>query len=144
MLDRAALALAPIGLRKIARSLTGESSLAAPPGLDMARTIVQILHDEVGEAGDAARLPAVVDDPGPGLQATLSQRHLEEGAAGESDSEREQLRFAGAIHGVTGKGTATILLHSAEARTPEGLIDLLRFAWERTQVIRVIPRAPER
>ncbi len=60
-------------------------------------------------------------------------------------SPKDQLRAAGALHGVTLSGTAAVLFPPPSSPGVEELLDLLAFAWKNTEVTRVrFVRAPER
>ena len=56
----------------------------------------------------------------------------------------QQLTAAGALHAIAGQGTARVLLPRGPSPTPDELVELLNFAWRRTEVIRAVFISPDR
>ena len=140
LLDRARLAVVPLGLDAVVRSLTGQGAAASPQSLEFAQQLVQQLHTCLQDAGRAAHLDVGLDSPGPGLTALLPPAACR--AAGLScpdaqASPERQLTAAGALHAITGQGTACVLLPGDAEPAPDGLVELLQFAWRRTELVRV-------
>ncbi len=83
----------------------------------------------------------VLDSPGPGLSEMLSSEALPEAGLSCADrraSPGQQLSAAGSLHAVAGQGTARVMLPHGSAPTPDELVELLHFAWRRTEVHRAI------
>jgi hypothetical protein len=136
LLDRARLVVVPLGLG----SLTGR-------GMD-ARHVVHRLNDHLQQAGRAVSLDVCLDSPGPGLTELLAPANLATAGLSYAEADADaaqQLRAAGALHAVTGQGTARVHWpHDAEPSADE-YVELLQWAWRRTDVVRVIfPRQPTR
>jgi hypothetical protein len=141
LLDRARLAVVPLGLDTVVWTLTGQGPAASPSALGLARQLLQVLQDQLQLAGRDAHLEVGIDSPGPGLSELLAPGTLATAGLSLADAEttpEQQLSAAGALHAVTGQGTARVLLPDGAAPTPDALVDLLQYAWRRTDVVRVI------
>jgi hypothetical protein len=140
LLERAALAVVPLGLNAVVRTLTGQSPAASPLSLQFACELVERLHDELQAAGRAAHLDVALDSPGPSLRARLSRAvQLDAGltcADAAAPTER-QLLAAGALHVLTGHGTAELAWPAGTTPSPDMVVDLLQFAWRRTELLRL-------
>jgi hypothetical protein len=119
LLDRARLAVVPLGLETVTEGR-----------LD----VVQALHEHLQSAGRAVSLDVSLDSPGPGLAELLSP-DARRTAGADADPE-QQLRAAAALHAITGHGTAHVMLPGNGE--PGALIELLHYAWRRTEVVRVV------
>jgi hypothetical protein len=124
LLDRARLVVAPVGLEAVVRRLTGQSPTRSPLALDCACRIVETLTTCLAAAGQVAHLDAVLAD-------------AEEPAAFATP--QQQLQAASKLHALAGHGTAWVQV-AAGARA-EQVLELLRFAWKRSEVGRVRFRA---
>jgi hypothetical protein len=147
LLDRACLAVVPLGLNGIVRTLTGRSPATGGAALELARQLLQRLHDCLQEAGRAAHLEVALDSPGPGLREMLPGGALIEAGLSCADTDAppgQQLTAAGALHAIAGQGTARVLLPRGPSPTPDELVELLNFAWRRTEVIRAVFISPDR
>jgi hypothetical protein len=123
LLDRARLVAAPVGLAEVARVLGGASP-------DIVRQTVQRLQDVLRQDGGASRLETCLDNLRGDLAGGLTAW---DGAA----PVKEQLRSAGLLQGVAETGTAAVLVPEGRLPTPEQVADWLRWAWQRTDVVRV-------
>jgi hypothetical protein len=145
LLDRACLAVVPLGLNSVVRALTGHAPADGGAALKLAGQLLQRLHDCLQDAGRAAHLEVGLDSPGPGLHAMLPGGALPEAGLSCADTAaaaRQQLTAAGALHAVAGQGTARVLLPHGPAPSPEELVELLNFAWRRTEVNRAVFISP--
>jgi hypothetical protein len=141
LLDRARLAVVPLGLDRVVRSLTGRESLASERSLDALRHILQQLHDDLQAAGRAVHLEVSIDSPGPGLAAMLPVSALI--TAGPSAVDRQasaerQLAAASVLHAVARQGTMRMFLPSRATAAVDDLLEALYYAWRRTEVVRVL------
>jgi hypothetical protein len=50
---------------------------------------------------------------------------------------KQQVRAAGPLHGVAGGGTAAVLLAPDEPLNPTAVVQLLHYAWQKTEVARL-------
>jgi hypothetical protein len=140
LLERAALAVVPVGLNAVVRALTGQSPAASPLSLQFACELVQRLHDELQNAGRSAHLDVALDSPGPGLASRLPPEASADAGLSCIDSAvgpERQLLAAGALHVLTGHGTAEVRWPAGAAPTADALVELLQFAWRRTELVRL-------
>jgi hypothetical protein len=145
VLERARLVVVPIGLESAVRALTGRGLCDGKPP-DLARDIVRRLGDVLRHDGASALIDATVDGAaGFVLERSVRPRSGEmtlEHVAGVTAWEpaaaaKVQLRAAGALHSVTGSGTAAVLLSEDHFSGSDNLIDVLSWAWQQTDVVRV-------
>lgn len=143
LLDRARLAVVPLGLNGVVRALTGHGIgfERGDSGLSVGRQIVQHLDEHLRAAARDVSLEACLDSPGPGLTELLPLP--DRLAAGLSCADAtldpaDQLRAAGVLHGIAGQGTARVLLPRDREPAVAELGELLQFAWRRTEVVRVV------
>jgi hypothetical protein len=138
LLDRARLVVTPVGLDAVVRTLSGSALTSGKPAVDTARRIVQSLQDDLGVAGRTYRLECCVDEGG-GLGKHCEDARAVAGVTGwdPSASWRAQLRAAGPLHAAVQGGTALIVLPSERVLGGADLLDLLRYAWEKTEVARL-------
>jgi hypothetical protein len=141
LLDRARLSVVPLGVEAMARSLTGHGPATNADSLEVARQVLQQLHDHLQAAGRAAHLEMVLDSPGPGLTEMLPAANLSSAGmscADGSATPEQQVTAAGMVHAISRHGTARILWPNRARATPDDLVELLHFAWRRTEVVRVM------
>lgn len=143
LLDRARLVAAPIGLDRVARGFHGQGMAAGGASLEFGRRVAQRLREVLRQDGRAClldarldgpadfRLPDDLEQPGPGEDARRVAGLTAWDAAAPA---RNQLRSAGALH-ASEAGTAALLVPRDSA--PEELAEWLRWAWNKTDVVRV-------
>ncbi len=147
LLDRARLAVVPLGLPAVVRGLTGHSAAADRSALELARGLLERLSEGLQEAGRAAHLEVVLDSPGPGFAAAPGADGSTAAALGGADEAvppERQVAAAGVLHAVAGRGTAHVCWPGDLGPTPDGVLALLSFAWRRTEVLRMIVQRPGR
>ncbi len=151
LLDRARLVMVPVGLEGAVRTLTGHGICSSNPALELARQILSSLWANLRQAGHAASLDVCVDGPSwtalapaagfalsgegswlPGADQVAGLTCWEAAAAATA-----QIQKAGPLHAAAGTGTAAVLLPQDNPPSPEELVDLLHFAWKRTEVARL-------
>jgi hypothetical protein len=143
LLDRARLVVAPIGLEAVARAYTGEAPCVSRASLDFARQVVERLHDVLRRDGPTYQLDACLDGVAAFTLEELPGPHDHiKNVAGLTPWDgtappKNQLRAASAWHAVADAGTATILLPEDRPLPPEEAADLLRHAWQHTEVVRL-------
>ncbi len=139
LLERARLLIAPIGLEPAVRKLCGVGLCAGGAGLELARRIVQRLQAILVQDGPACQLEACLDGPAAfhpeGEQSSDIPAGLTPWDAA-ADPE-DQLRAADTLHAAAGTGTAAVLLPAEGTPSPDALVSALRFAWTRSEVVRV-------
>jgi hypothetical protein len=123
LLDRARLAVAPVGLPEVARAL----GTASP---DIVPQTVQRLRDVLRQDGGACRLETCLDNVREDLASGLT-------AWDGTVPVKDQLRTAGVLQGEAEAGTAAVLVPEGRLPAPEQVADWLRWAWQRTEVVRV-------
>lgn len=133
LLDRARLVAVPVGLEEAAQILHGDAA-----SLDFARSMIQELNDVLKRECAGRQLESTVDSPGIGLfeqePAGLTLWHA-------SASLRQQLQAAGKLQAVTESGTAR--LTTDRRITADELADFLRYAWQHTEIVRLMLHRPE-
>jgi hypothetical protein len=134
LLDRARLAVVPLGLDAVVREISGQAAAASPLSLDLACQLVRDLHEHLQAAGRTSHLEVGLDSPGPALDS----RDPGLSCADAAVSVDRQFAAAGALHAVAGQGTARVIVPPGEDASPDILIERLQFAWRRTELLRVI------
>jgi hypothetical protein len=155
LVDRARLAVVPVGLEEVTRNYTGQRILPGSPGADFACRIVQTLHETLREEGPMYSLEACLDSPPTSdpivttissvSPTALTKQELSpslDQIAGltlwnDGISLREQVQAASLLQGPIQAGTAWILLPKDSSCNAEELSDTLRFAWKETGVSRL-------
>jgi hypothetical protein len=137
LLDRARLVVVPLGLDRVVRSLTGQAATTSPLSLDLARQAIATLREHLQLAGQAVHLEVSLDSPGPGLNGRVPALSSGLSCADEAADAERQLIAASALHAVAGQGTALVLWPDDAEPTVNRLVDLLQFAWRRTELVRV-------
>jgi hypothetical protein len=133
LLERARLVAAPVGLEHVVRAFVGRGLCEGKPALDLARQIVQRLHEVLRADGRACLLETCLDAPPLGFGLTEEAAGL---TAWDAEAEmKQQLRTAGLLHATAEMGTAAVFL--PDGATPEQLADWLRMAWQQTDLGRV-------
>ena len=125
LIERAAGAIVPLGLDAVVQTITGASSAASPLSLDFALQILRSLKDTLQKAGRSINLDLRLDSPA---------QTLDDGLADAAIAPQKQLESAGKLHARAGAGSATLLLADAN---PEALMELLRWAWQCSAVVRL-------
>jgi hypothetical protein len=142
LLERGRLVAVPVGLDQAVAALTGQGVCAGDAALGLARQTVRRLREVLRQDGLARNLETCLDGPpGPALAGDGDRLGLTpwDGAA----PPREQLRAAGELHAAAGAGTAVLHLPPGPTPGPEQLADWLRWAWGRTDVVRLrVVRGP--
>jgi hypothetical protein len=123
LLDRARLAVFPLGLDSVVRTLTGKGAASSPLALDCALRIVEVLVASLTQAGRLAHLET-------GLES-------ENEAADPAQPALPQLQAAARVQTLTGRGTAWVRFPRDAEPTGESLLELLRYAGKRTDIVRL-------
>jgi hypothetical protein len=139
LVDRARLVVVPVGLGAVAKTLTGCGLSTDKAARDLGRQIILRLSDVLRHDGQACRLESCLDSA---ADLVLGEGTGEQTAAGLTPWEMTapasaQLKTAGAWHGAAGLGTAAVLTAADRSFTDEQVVELLRYAWEQTDVVRV-------
>lgn len=142
LLDRARFVVVPVGLDEVVRQFTGWGLASGGESLELARQIVRRLADVLRQDGRGAQMEAVVDGPtsfvleGEGIAGLT--------AVDGSASAKGQLRAAGELHAIAGRGTAALVLPEGEPAGAERVAEWLEAAWRQTEVarVRLLRRAP--
>ena len=135
LLDRARLAVVPLGLDGVVRRLTGQGAAGSPLAMECARRIVATLAASLAEAGRLAHLEVGLDSPGLGQLPRNAVDGLN--AADATQTPHKQLHAAGKLHAIAGRGTARVCFPAEAEVSADELFELLRYAWKRTELIRV-------
>ncbi len=155
VLDRARLLAVPVGLDSAAQTLLGRSLGSPGSAREFAQQVVHRLQSVLQEDARAHMLDTCVDsalgyrlggdEPSAGSQLwpiTDSRWPLAPDAAGltawdTTATAKDQLLAASSLHATAGAGTVALLVAEERSISPEELADLLRFAWQQTEVTRV-------
>jgi hypothetical protein len=141
--DRAHLVVVPVGLDAAVRRLSGGGLCDNKASLELGCQIISRLAEVLWTEGTSAGLEVFLDGTGGvmsewerDLSASLASPTEAAGltACDPASPPRQQLRAAGALHGLTGRGTAAVFLTSPSAET---VMDLLSFAWRQTETAAV-------
>lgn len=149
LLDRARLVVIPVGLEATVRRLTGRGLCDDWVGLDLAQRILQRLREVLHQEGASTNLsvclggasPLLPTGPlQPGWSWTSADGHLAPDVTpwDANAPPLAQLRAAGALHGSSDQGTATLLLPPERTLEVEELAELLQFAWKQTEIRRLV------
>jgi hypothetical protein len=135
LLDRARLAVVPRGLDSVVRHLTGQGAAGSPLAAECAQRIVATLASGLADAGRQAHLECGLDSPSLSVLPRSGSSGLD--VADVSQPPKKQLQAAGKLHALAGRGTARIHFSRKAEFTVDSLFELLRYAWKRTDVLRV-------
>jgi hypothetical protein len=145
LLDRARLAAVPVGLEAVSHRLAGRGLCGDGPGLEFARSVVQRLRQVLEQDGRTSHLEACLESA---AAFTLASPGDPGRAAGAPDAAgltawdpgapaRAQVHAAGHLHAAAQAGTAAVLLAPGRPPSAAEVVDLLRHAWQRTDVARL-------
>jgi hypothetical protein len=141
LIERARLVAVVRGLAAPVEHFYGQPPGQGGPALEFAREVIGGLRALIRREGEACRIDAVVDSAPPASRFGLENEtaHIPTHAAveGTHTSLRNRIKAAGSLHGVLEAGTATVTLSYRSQPTPEAIADLLQFAWQQTQVVRL-------
>jgi hypothetical protein len=148
VLDRARLLAVPVGLDHVTQTLFGRGLGCGGSSCAFAQQLVQRLQKVLEEDARAHMLDIGVD-------SALGYRLFSAGQAGDelwagspqeaagltpwdpTATAKNQLVAAAPLHAAAGAGTVALFVAEDRPMSPEELVDLLRFAWQQTEVIRV-------
>jgi hypothetical protein len=141
-LDRARLAVTPVGLEEVTRRLFDSGLCEKGAGLEFAKEIVVRLRNILRDDGRSSRLETCVDSASDFMIEDAPQMPCVGDIAGltawnAEATLKDQLDAAGLLHREAEAGTAAILLPSRRSLSPDEVIDSLRYAWKHTDVVRV-------
>jgi ATP cone domain len=145
-LEKARVILAPIGLDAVVREFMGEGccSRAPAPG-GFACQILEKIRNTAREDGKALLLDAVIDSPlfdlsFPAVAQTMDSAGAIEQTAGVTTWDDQapllrQVNACGSLHEAAQGGTALIQVSKAVTDAVEDLVDALKHAWAKTNVL---------
>ncbi len=143
--ESARLIVVPVGLDAVVRELEGQSLSAGGKGLSLGQRIISCLTDALSSNGCANHLASCVDSSAEIGLAQLAETvsvddsttvHGLTTCEAEVDA-RRQIEVSGSLHAVAGGGTATVLIPRSTPLATDEVVDLLRFAWLHTEVVRL-------
>jgi hypothetical protein len=155
LLDRARLVVVPVGLEAVVRALAGQGSCAGADGLKLAKQVLASLSASLRQAGLAANLETCVDGACWSAQAAAGGFSAERSSAGAEGSlprlaavagpvawdpaasATVQVQATGGLHAAAGAGTCALLVRHDQSPAVDDLADLLHFAWQRTELVRL-------
>lgn len=142
LLQRARLVLAPVGLEAAVRRLQGRRLCEDSAALDFARQVLQQLRHDLRRDGAAHHLDTCLDGPASLCVDDTDDALTAERVAGATAWDpqappRQQLRIAGPLHAAAETGTAALRWPTEQMAGAEEIIDLLRHAWQKTDVVRL-------
>jgi hypothetical protein len=158
VLDRARLVAVPVGLDSATQTLLGRGLSSGGAAREFAQQVVHRLQSVLREDARAHTLDTCVDsalgcrltsagqgnDEPSDVSHPISDRRwpLARDAAGLTSwdpkaSPRDQLLAASALHGTAGAGSVPVLVTEERPLSAEELVDLLRLAWQQTEVTRI-------
>jgi hypothetical protein len=145
LLDRARLAVAPVGLEAVVRELLGRGLCDGGPGLDFAVQTVQRLREVLEQDGRRYGLETCLDSAADFSVAEPIENPATPAASQAAGltcwdwegSPKNQLKAAGSLHALAEAGTAAVLVPPERPLAAEEVVDLLRFGWQHTDVLRL-------
>ena len=135
-LERARLLVVARGAVSASRALLDSGSVPEEKVLELARQMRQRLEHVLREDGEACLMNAIVDD-WPDSAPTRSNHDPRAEQASITTHIEDRLQTASALHAPGLGDTATLILDEDEPLTPPALAQLLRQAWQRTDLIRL-------
>jgi hypothetical protein len=143
--DRSRLIIVPVGLEAVVQGLLGHGICDGERRIKLARQIVQRLEEVLREDDRLGRIEACVDscrDLLVGSAAELLDGSESTHAAGLTAwdvqaTPRDQIKAAGSLHALVRRGTAAALISPEQVLTVEEVVDLLRYAWKQTELVRL-------
>jgi hypothetical protein len=160
MLERARLLVVPVGLETVARTIIGSGQIHAPAALEFACQIIRTLKETLHQDGQSFLLATVID-PSATTRIGDDRQQIEESSSlhaerrgmetHESASRtvaglttgdsalpvKKQLQAIGSIHAITESGSGTLLSSESAPPTPEEAVELVRYAWQHTEIARL-------
>jgi hypothetical protein len=155
LLDRARLVVVPIGLEAAVSVLLGRGLCEGKAAAELGRRIVQRLREVLRQDGQTGYLDSCLEGMGLGsfwvnettpVALSLAAPPAVAGLTpwDENATPRNQLRAAGLLHAAAEIGTAGVLLSPQRPPSAEAVLELLRFAWQQTDVVRLrLLRVPQ-
>jgi hypothetical protein len=165
LLERARLVVVPVGVDHAIRMLIGQGFATAGPARGFAQQVVSTLRSVLEQEGQSSLLDACIDSSidyrlsptgqggeGPATAASFGPRPrpLVQEIAGltpwdSQTSPKDQLQAAGPLHALAGTGTLALLVTEERAVSAEALVQLLHYAWQQTEVVRIrlVREAPQ-
>jgi len=157
LVDRARLAVVPVGIESVTRRYTGQNILLGNAGADFASKIIRGLAETLREEGLIYNLEAVLDSA-PSQEAWPFMRSLTRSELGGQGSDwtppaleevaglttwneeltpAQQIQAGGLLHAIAGAGTQWVLLPPGFSLKDEDMVAVLRTAWKETQANRI-------
>jgi hypothetical protein len=159
LLDRARLVVVPVGLDQAVHTLLGQSLAAAGPAHELAHQIVSSLQTVLRQDGQSNLLDTCIDSPLGYRLPPAGQGHEESAGVRRPPAQeiagltpwdpqaslKNQLQAAGPLHALAAMGTIALLIPEGRSLSAEELVDLMRYAWRQTEVVRIrlVREAPE-
>jgi hypothetical protein len=160
ILDRARLVVVPVGLDHATHKLLGHGFCVAGLARQFAQQVVSCLRNVLQQDGRNTLLDTCVDsslgyrwtpspqaveqppDAGSGWPISDGRRPTAEHVAGLTPWDpqatgKDQLQSSSALHGLAGMGTVALQVAEDRRLSTEELVQLLRYAWEQTEVVRI-------
>jgi hypothetical protein len=142
LLERARLVVVPVGLESVARSIIGEGLSTSGLALSFANSIIENLRSSLQQDARSCLLDACVDSPfedrfAPPLPATAIDELAGLTGWDVSSTPRGQVQVAGALHATAESGTGLIPISTDQPLSPEEMVELLDYAWQHTDAIRI-------
>jgi hypothetical protein len=140
LLDRARLVLVPVGLEAVVRRLIGQGLGDNDEGLEFGRQIVARLHEALRQESRHRYLDSTLDSADRFCLGKLPPSAEQTAGLTLWDAEtppREQVRRGATLQADAKSGTTAILLASGQTLSPDSVAELLRFAWQQTEITRL-------
>ncbi|HEV3204500.1 MAG TPA: hypothetical protein VGY77_08960, partial [Gemmataceae bacterium] len=148
LLDRARLVVVPVGIETVVRELMGQGIGSGGSGLDFGRKIITCLREVLVQDAKTTHLESCLDSSPDFLIAEklmgfpgLPNPPLPEAAGltawDETVPFKNQLKSGGILHGVAESGTAALMVPRENTKSPEAIVDLLRYALSHTDIVRL-------
>ena len=127
LIDRAQALMRVIGLEQVTHAMTGHCVGDSPVALELAQTVLRTLNESLTEAGRTAHLAVALTAAQAGNTVVAVD--------GRSSPAKQHLTTAGRLHAVSGWGTASLGIAKDPAPSSADLVELLTFAWKRTDIV---------
>jgi hypothetical protein len=143
LLERARLAVVPVGIETVARRVLGESPCTSGNALAFAKSVVQRLKESLREDGRAYLLDCCIDSCFEDrFEVAFANPSRLDALGGltfcdETITPRGQIEAAGALHGSAEAGTAVVLNSPGRPLMAEEIVDLLHYGWRHSEALRI-------
>lgn len=140
LIERSRLVVVLTGLATPVEHFFGHSQELGGPALEFAKQLVSSVRAVLRHEGESRRIETVVATTPPACfpSSEVAADNLPEAEMhGPAVPPRARMKAAGALHGASESGTLTLSLEASTLQNAGEIADLLQFAWQQTQLVRL-------